>query len=538
MTCHGFIPDNQRLVVRLLIKNLEHAMPLFYHRANGIEKLLALCTPQNLAAVTNSLFYDGSFRLSLCSQYAMDDKSSLLPLDPLDTTDGGPNFPGSANPIPAAAAAARHIAPGSSLREGGPDVPPGGGGGGGGGGGVPLRTSKAAVFLREDAVSAGLRSTDLKPNTLLYHVRLMQLLTACCYGQNFEVEAKCQDLISLAAIVGALRRLDLPLALRLVLHEFFLEAWLYTERLPLAVANHQPLILMFEEVAPTLDGMLRGTGVDSSAEEAAHPSWCDRTRWRVSHAFGLQYVFGAFLPSLLLFLGVYREDSKELAEAMETGTGTDSVGNRDHLSVAKMLNTVVGTFVRVLTRMIPGMSRTVGSFLTHTELTALSNLLVVVGDLPLLRDTIHLTMDLHHALQGCGLHLRPFRSSRAGWSQHHTRVSSASLPPSPVAFSPADGSSNDTTLTASNVSPAMIRHPCVPHCGLRYPCVCRCVLDWMRGVSEFGVGRRGGRTTSMETQGSRVSCVVLGLALGVLLQVPRHPGGPLCCQCARCGCQP
>lgn len=109
-------------------------------------------------------------------------------------------------------------------------------------------------------------------------------------GQNFEVEAKCQDLMRLSSIVSALRRLDLPLVLRLVLHEFFLETWLYTERLPLAVTTHKTIIVMFADVAPTLPGMFLSDGFDISREERYHPEWTDSTRWRVSHAFGLQYV--------------------------------------------------------------------------------------------------------------------------------------------------------------------------------------------------------------------------------------------------------
>ena len=251
VTCHGFIPENQRLVVRILIKHVDASMPLYYDRPNGVDELLRLATPQAVRALERHMFYDGTFRLSLASQYSVDHDAGST-RDP-----SSPQGSNTLQPLPAVAMAEATLRPLSYRSLGGSgkstqDMWRSAEGGSGRAFGSPYGNHRkqgsdrargppapstptalsatealAAVFLAEDAFSAGLRSDDLKVKPLWYHARLLQLLTACCYGQNFEVEAKCQDLIPLANLVEALRRKDLPLALRLPLHEFFLETWLY-----------------------------------------------------------------------------------------------------------------------------------------------------------------------------------------------------------------------------------------------------------------------------------------------------------------------
>lgn len=71
VTCHGFIPENQRLVVRILIKHVAEAMPLYYDRPGGVDELIQLATPEAVKQLEHHLFYDGTFRLSLCGQYVV-----------------------------------------------------------------------------------------------------------------------------------------------------------------------------------------------------------------------------------------------------------------------------------------------------------------------------------------------------------------------------------------------------------------------------------------------------------------------------------
>ena len=64
----------------------------------------------------------------------------------------------------------------------------------------------------------------------------------------------------------------------------------YTERLPLTIANHKPIIEMLRETAPRLPSMFQSAGFDASAELSRRRSWSHATKWRLCHAFHLQCV--------------------------------------------------------------------------------------------------------------------------------------------------------------------------------------------------------------------------------------------------------
>ena len=153
------------------------------------------------------LMHDGTFKLSLHTQYAY-----LRP--------GDHDLADAIKHSSSEAAAAADVVAGSTI--------------GAAVGGVAGGTG---YLNDDDACSAGMTTSLDEPNPAIYHVRLLQLLTACCYGHNFEVEAKCQGLISLPRLVEALQHPSLPLEVRMVLHEYFLEVWLFTERLPVEVVS-------------------------------------------------------------------------------------------------------------------------------------------------------------------------------------------------------------------------------------------------------------------------------------------------------------
>ena len=86
--------------------------------------------------------------------------------------------------------------------------------------------------------------------TVLYAGRVLQLLGATCVGSDFQAETRCQGLLSLEDLVGAIREPGLNLPSRVLLTSVLVDAWLDTQR-PVAfvVRNERLLDLLKVEAA-------------------------------------------------------------------------------------------------------------------------------------------------------------------------------------------------------------------------------------------------------------------------------------------------
>ena len=116
-----------------------------------------------------------------------------------------------------------------------------------------------------------------------------------------------------------------------------------------------------------------------------------------------------------------------------------------------MVDDVVKSALDLLTLPVPA-GGTLVSYLQHSELVEVSNLLIVAADLPLLGQTLGLTTELTSVLRGAGLRLQHFRSKRTlnnlMSSPHMTRADDQFLALTGVH---QEAPNVDTT----------IKHPCV-----------------------------------------------------------------------------